>query len=133
MEMKAMFDFVGLTSDDGSHANESMQSIVVAYKMKLSEKLKEELADRQFNKDDESEDINKDVEFGRWPTTWWQQFSVLLRRGVRERRHDSFSAFKIVEVLSVSILTALLWWRSPISHIQDQVIHSLTFQSLFLF
>lgn len=98
MEMKANFDFVGLTSDDGSHANESMHSIAVAYKMKLSEKLKEELADKQFNKDDESGDINKDVEFGRWTTTWWQQFSVLLRRGVRERRHDSFSAFKIVDL-----------------------------------
>ncbi|XP_040375342.1 ABC transporter G family member 9 isoform X3 [Rosa chinensis] len=116
----------GLTSD-GAHANDSMddhmQSIVVAYKERLSEKLKEELAGKQFNEDKLSngpEDNSKE-EFGRWPTTWWQQFSVLLRRGVRERKHESFSPLKIFEVLAVSFLTALLWWKSHISHLQDQI------------
>jgi hypothetical protein len=75
-----------------------MQSIVVAYKMKLSKKLKEKLADKQFNKDDESEDINKNVEFRRWPTTWWQQFSVLLRNHSEELREGALEQLEKARV-----------------------------------
>ncbi|KAL6202825.1 hypothetical protein ACLB2K_026530 [Fragaria x ananassa] len=92
----------GLTRD-GEDANESiddhMQSIVVAYRGRLSEKLKAELAEDKLS--DGAEDNTKQ-EFGRWPTTWWQQFSVLLRRGVKERKHGSFALLKIIEVLAVS-------------------------------
>lgn len=119
---------VGLTSD-GEDANESiddhMQSIVVAYRGRLSEKLKAELAEDKLS--DGAEDNTKQ-EFGRWPTTWWQQFSVLLRRGVKERKHGSFALLKIIEVLAVSLLTALLWWKSHISHLQDQVTNHQSLQ-----
>ncbi|KAL6199743.1 hypothetical protein ACLB2K_029526 [Fragaria x ananassa] len=75
--------------------DDHMQSIVVAYRGRLSEKLKAELAEDKLS--DGAEDNTKQ-EFGRWPTTWWQQFSVLLRRGVRERKHGSFALLKIIEI-----------------------------------
>lgn len=56
-----------------------------------------------------------------WMTIWWEQFDVLLRRGLKERKHESYSGLKIFQVLSVSILSGLLWWHSDPSHIQDQV------------
>eukprot|EP00257_Ricinus_communis_P019111 XP_015578001.1 ABC transporter G family member 21 [Ricinus communis] len=56
-----------------------------------------------------------------WATTWWQQFKVLLRRGLQERKHESYSGLRIFQVMSVSILSGLLWWHSDTSHIQDQV------------
>ncbi|KAF9674154.1 hypothetical protein SADUNF_Sadunf10G0098100 [Salix dunnii] len=52
---------------------------------------------------------------------WWQQFKVLLRRGLQERKHESYSGLRIFQVMSVSILSGLLWWHSDTSHIQDQV------------
>ncbi|KAL6269162.1 hypothetical protein ACE6H2_026073 [Prunus campanulata] len=55
-----------------------------------------------------------------WPTTWWQQFSVLLRRGLKERRHESFSGSQIGQVVGVALLAGLLWWQSNISHLQDR-------------
>lgn len=59
---------------------------------------------------------------GDWPTTWWQQFTVLLERGLKQRRHDSFSGVKIGQIIIVSLLCGLLWWQTNISLLQDQVL-----------
>lgn len=59
--------------------------------------------------------------FGDWPTTWWQQFCVLLKRGLKQRRHESFSSLKIAQICIVSVLCGLLWWHTSISRLQDQV------------
>ncbi|KAH9772041.1 ABC transporter G family member 21 [Citrus sinensis] len=56
-----------------------------------------------------------------WTASWWEQFKVLLKRGLQERKHESYSYLRIFQVLSVSILSGLLWWHSDRSHIQDQV------------
>uniref|UniRef100_A0A0E0LRN5 ABC transporter domain-containing protein n=1 Tax=Oryza punctata TaxID=4537 RepID=A0A0E0LRN5_ORYPU len=55
-----------------------------------------------------------------WTNGWWAQFSVLLRRGVKERRYESFNKLRIFQVLSVASLAGLLWWRTPASHLQDR-------------
>ncbi|KAL8137564.1 hypothetical protein V2J09_003565 [Rumex salicifolius] len=56
-----------------------------------------------------------------WTTTWCEQFKVLLKRGLKERRHESYSALRIFQVMSVSVLSGLLWWHSDTSHLQDQL------------
>ncbi|KAK3122815.1 hypothetical protein QOZ80_8AG0618700 [Eleusine coracana subsp. coracana] len=55
-----------------------------------------------------------------WSTGWWTQFTVLLQRGLKERRHESFNKLRIFQVLSVATLAGLLWWRTPGSHLQDR-------------
>ncbi|KAL6659357.1 hypothetical protein ACP70R_003397 [Stipagrostis hirtigluma subsp. patula] len=55
-----------------------------------------------------------------WTTGWWTQFTVLLRRGLKERRHESFNKLRIFQVLSVASLAGLLWWRTPAAHLQDR-------------
>lgn len=54
----------------------------------------------------------------KWPTSWSQQFYVLLRRDIKERRHESFW---ICQVLVVALISGLLWYKSDNSHLQDQV------------
>ncbi|KAL7001285.1 ABC transporter G member 21 [Sarracenia purpurea var. burkii] len=56
-----------------------------------------------------------------WSSSWWMQFKVLLRRGLKERKHESYSGLRIFQVMTVSILSGLLWWHSDKAHIQDQV------------
>ncbi|XP_057478934.1 ABC transporter G family member 21-like [Actinidia eriantha] len=56
-----------------------------------------------------------------WTTSWWMEFKVLLSRGLKERKHESYSGLRIFQVMTVSILSGLLWWHSDTSHIQDQV------------
>ncbi|CAL4912653.1 unnamed protein product [Urochloa decumbens] len=47
-----------------------------------------------------------------WGTSWWQQFSILFCRGIKERRHDYLSWMRITQVIATSIILGLLWWRS---------------------
>ncbi|KAJ6298084.1 hypothetical protein OIU76_019252 [Salix suchowensis] len=92
-------------------------NLVSAYKNNLANKLKSEVQEI----DDPSEDGLNDKQIPRWATTWWQQFYVLLVRGVKERKYDSFSGLKIGQVLAVAFLSGLLWWQSDASNIQDQM------------
>ncbi|KAH9793700.1 Receptor-like protein 7 [Citrus sinensis] len=65
--------------------------------------------------------IEEDKQFRRFSTTWWQQFLVLVRRGIKEIMDESFSCLKIIEVLVIAFLSGLLWWQSSIYQIQDQI------------
>lgn len=58
-----------------------------------------------------------------WSTSWWEQFRVLLSRGLKERRYEAFNKLRIFQVLSVATVGGLLWWQTPPSHIQDRVIN----------
>ncbi|KHN08925.1 ABC transporter G family member 9, partial [Glycine soja] len=63
----------------------------------------------------------EDNGFGEWPTSWPQQFLVLLKRDVKERKYASFSGMRICQVLMVALIAGLLWYKSDISHLQDQI------------
>ncbi|CAA2968961.1 ABC transporter G family member 9 [Olea europaea subsp. europaea] len=107
----------GVSTNDSREDQAAIkQTLVSAYKTKLAAKVKSEL-----EIDSQLLEVTDDKQFKRWCTSWWLQFSVLFRRGLKERRHDSFSIIKIVQVLVVSVLCGLLWWQSDRSHIQDQV------------
>ncbi|KAL5539617.1 hypothetical protein UlMin_042303 [Ulmus minor] len=56
-----------------------------------------------------------------WHTSWWHQFTVLLQRGLKERRFETFNRLRIFQVISVAVLGGLLWWRTPASHIADRI------------
>ncbi|XP_048226254.1 ABC transporter G family member 22 isoform X3 [Ricinus communis] len=58
-----------------------------------------------------------------WGASWWQQFTILLCRGIKERRHDYFSWLRITQVLSTAVILGLLWWQSnsrSLKGLQDQ-------------
>lgn len=93
------------------------EALISAYDHNLRNKLKEDL--KKINS--QRQESSDDKKIGRWSTTWWQQFTVLLRRGVKERRHETFSGLKSFQVLVSSVITGLLWWQSDIAHLQDQV------------
>ncbi|XP_004496215.1 ABC transporter G family member 21 [Cicer arietinum] len=98
------------------------QSLISSYKKILYSALKDDI--QHTNTEPSvfpSGGTPKRCSDNQWNTSWWEQFKVLLKRGLRERRHESFSGLKIFQVLSVSILSGLLWWHSDPSHIQDQV------------
>ncbi|KAF8720397.1 hypothetical protein HU200_023900 [Digitaria exilis] len=47
-----------------------------------------------------------------WGTSWWQQYSILFCRGIKERRHDYLSWMRITQVIATSFILGLLWWHS---------------------
>ncbi|PPD70092.1 hypothetical protein GOBAR_DD33023 [Gossypium barbadense] len=94
------------------------KTLIGAYGIKIADKLKEDLQDTS---NEPAPDELENKKLAMWPTTWWQQFIVLLQRGVKERKHESFSGLNIAEVLIVAVLSGLLWWKINISHLQDQI------------
>ncbi|CAN6675706.1 unnamed protein product [Malus baccata var. baccata] len=109
--------------DHQEEQNATKQFLISSYKMNLYPALKIEI--QQTQKDTVVSSSRTPSSRGRvnyqWTTSWWEEFRVLLERGLKERKHESFSGLKIFQVMSVSILSGLLWWHSDISHIQDQV------------
>ncbi|KAB1217221.1 ABC transporter G family member 9 [Morella rubra] len=119
----------GISSDDTADQDKIFikQNLLSAYKDNLAENIKAELKEISSG---QNYDGLGDKQSGKWSTTWWQQFCVLFRRGVKERKHESFSGLKIGQVLVVAFLSGLLWWQCDISHLQDQV-GLLFFQAAF--
>ncbi|XP_065880187.1 ABC transporter G family member 21 [Euphorbia lathyris] len=101
--------------------NAIRQSLISSYRKHLYPSLKSEVT-QTFQDSSSSRTLysirNNDDQ---WTTSWCQQFLVLLKRGLRERKHESYSGLRIFQVMSVSILSGLLWWHSDTAHIQDQV------------
>ncbi|XP_068324521.1 ABC transporter G family member 22-like [Pyrus communis] len=55
--------------------------------------------------------------------TWCEQFSILFRRGLKERRHEYLSCLRVFQVVSTALIIGLLWWQSDTSsrrQLQDQ-------------
>ncbi|KAL2503142.1 ABC transporter G family member 22 [Forsythia ovata] len=58
-----------------------------------------------------------------WGANWCEQYSILFRRGLKERRHDYFSWLRITQVIATATILGLLWWQSggdSASELQDQ-------------
>ncbi|GER51893.1 ABC-2 type transporter family protein [Striga asiatica] len=111
------------TVDSDEDRVEIQKTLVSAYETHLSSNVKSEI-----NVADEGSRLNFPLHGDndrqpsmQWPNNWWFQFWVLFTRGIKERKHDSFSILKVVEVLIVAIVSGLIWWQSNISHLQDQV------------
>lgn len=66
-----------------------------------------------------------------WGAGWWEQFSILFWRGLKERRHDYFSWLRITQVLTTAVILGLLWWQSDSNSpndLRDQVCKQLPHQ-----
>ncbi|KMT11590.1 hypothetical protein BVRB_5g109050 [Beta vulgaris subsp. vulgaris] len=48
----------------------------------------------------------------KWGASWWQQYSILFRRGIKERKHEYFSWLRVTQVLATAVILGLLWWQS---------------------
>ncbi|CAK9149070.1 unnamed protein product [Ilex paraguariensis] len=113
-------EFHGRTNHDDDQ-NSTKQSLISSYKKNLYPALKDEI--HRSCRDPLSSGGTSSWRGceNQWTTSWWLQFKVLLRRGLNERRHESYSGLRIFQVMSVSFLSGLLWWHCHINHIQDQV------------
>ncbi|KAL2995001.1 hypothetical protein AAZX31_10G194200 [Glycine max] len=96
------------------------QSLISSFKKNLYPALKEDIHQNNSHPSAFTSGTPRRSD-NQWTSSWWEQFRVLLKRGLQERRHESFSGLRIFQVLSVSILSGLLWWHSDPAHVQDQV------------
>lgn len=108
--------------DHHDDQNSTKQSLITSYKKNLYPALIDEINKNSRDPDlSTSGIVSSRGGENQWTTSWWEQLKVLLSRGLKERKHESYSGLRIFQVMSVSILSGLLWWHSDTSHIQDQV------------
>lgn len=53
--------------------------------------------------------------------SWLNQFSILLERGIKVRRHECFDTLRVFQVITASLLAGILWWHSDYQNIQDRL------------
>ncbi|OVA12048.1 ABC transporter-like [Macleaya cordata] len=127
-------DFKRMTEQQGGDTQEGggsieheqklvREALISAYDKNIATRLKAELCGVDINNNNNNNNNNpwNMVKSEEWGTSWWRQFKVLLRRGLKERRYEAFNRLRIFQVISVAILAGLLWWHSPASHIQDRI------------
>jgi len=99
-----------------------MQYLVEAYESRVAEKEKKKLmAPVPIDEELKSKITSVKRE---WGASWWQQYTILFWRGLKERRHEYFSWLRITQVLATAVILGLLWWRSDSKTekgLQDQV------------
>ncbi|CAM8983166.1 unnamed protein product [Rhodiola kirilowii] len=54
-------------------------------------------------------------------SSWFNQFSILLQRSLKERKHESFDSLRVFQVVAASLLAASMWWHSDPRDIQDRL------------
>ncbi|XP_023539386.1 ABC transporter G family member 22-like isoform X1 [Cucurbita pepo subsp. pepo] len=84
--------------------------LVEAYETRVAEKEKRKmLAPLMLD-----EELKSKVKSSKrqWGASWWEQYSILFHRGIKERRHEYFSWLRITQVLATAVILGLLWWRS---------------------
>ncbi|GLT52204.1 hypothetical protein SLA2020_255570 [Shorea laevis] len=52
---------------------------------------------------------------------WFYQFGILLQRGLKERKYESFNALRVFQVIMAALLAGFLWWHSDYRDIQDRL------------
>lgn len=63
-------------------------------------------------------------------SAWFYQFSILIHRSLKERKHESFDALRVFQVIAGALLAGSMWWHSDFHDIQDR-LGLLFFFSIF--
>uniref|UniRef100_A0ACD5WA71 Uncharacterized protein n=1 Tax=Avena sativa TaxID=4498 RepID=A0ACD5WA71_AVESA len=63
-------------------------------------------------------------------TTWTNQFAILLRRSLKERRHETFTSLRLFQIIAPALVAGAMWWRSTPLEVQDRM-GLLFFVSIF--
>lgn len=53
--------------------------------------------------------------------TWFNHFTVLMQRSLKERKHEAFNSLRVFQVISAAILSGIMWWHSDFENIQDRL------------
>ncbi|URE39125.1 ABC transporter G family member [Musa troglodytarum] len=99
------------------------QSLISAYNRVLAPKVKAALTaavpgDATLTGKDASRERGRK---GHGSISWTSQFSILLQRSLKERRHESFNSLRVFQVMAAAVLSGSMWWHSSAHDVQDRL------------
>lgn len=113
------------------------QTLVSSYNNLLGPKVKDACMDDNTNKTlalnqnpTHSKECRRRCGGGSSLSTWFNQFSILLQRSLKERKHESFNILRVFQVIAAALLAGSMWWHSNYRDIQDR-LGLLFFFSIF--
>ncbi|XP_073134108.1 ABC transporter G family member 25-like [Henckelia pumila] len=124
----------GVYQLDGSSEKEKpnvRQSLVQSYNSVLAPTVK--LACRDAPSAVPKERLNHTTKHYGWTShfsTLFNQFTILLQRNLKERKHETFNSLRVFQVITASLLAGFMWWHSDYHDIQDR-LGLLFFFSIF--
>ncbi|KAK3119460.1 hypothetical protein QOZ80_9AG0670860 [Eleusine coracana subsp. coracana] len=114
------------------------QALISSYNKVLAPKVKASItanltADQQSSSSlqlPETTCNNNNNKGGGYATSWCDQFTILLRRNLKERRHETFTSLRLFQILAPAVVAGAMWWRSSPFKTQDR-LGLLFFISIF--
>ncbi|XP_023753028.1 ABC transporter G family member 25 isoform X2 [Lactuca sativa] len=128
----------GVWQQDGAERQNIRQSLVVAYNDMLSSKVKDAclcfdtqaLMKEHMCSPVDNEYYNTKSKCVKGLNTWFIQFTILIQRSLKERKHETFNPLRVFQVIAASLLAGFMWWHSDFRDIQDR-LGLLFFFSIF--
>ncbi|CAH9087960.1 unnamed protein product [Cuscuta europaea] len=102
------------------------QTLISTYNKLLAPKVKEACLDDTTPK----EKLPSENAITHQGCGFLNQLTVLLQRGLKERKHEVFNSLRVFQVLAASLLAGTMWWRSHYEDVNDR-LGLLFFISIF--
>ncbi|CAI9764081.1 unnamed protein product [Fraxinus pennsylvanica] len=106
------------------------QILLSSYNSLLAPKVKQECLDAPIVAPKEIINGNHTIRDCNNFSVWFIQFSILLQRNLKERKHEMFNYLRVFQVIAASLLAGFMWWHSNYHDIQDN-LGLLFFISIF--
>ncbi|KAL3830292.1 hypothetical protein ACJIZ3_019094 [Penstemon smallii] len=112
-----------------------LQTLVSSYNDLLAPKVKTACVDAPATASEDrtiigNHEKNKYYVYTNSFSTWYNEFSILLQRNLKERKHETFNSLRVFQVITASLLAGFMWWHSDYKDVQDH-LGLLFFISIF--
>ncbi|KAE8804495.1 hypothetical protein D1007_19533 [Hordeum vulgare] len=108
-------------SDRAAEGGSVKQSLVASYGRVLAPKVKAAIATGAHTDDGHGHAAEQPLESCSGCTSWTNQFAILLRRSLKERRHETFTSLRLFQIIAPAVVAGAMWWRSTPLEVQDRM------------
>lgn len=105
------------------------QSLISSYNKVLAPRVKASIVAADHAQSGDGEQVPPPAESCS-STSWCNQFTILLQRSLKERRHETFTSLRIFQIMAPALVAGAMWWRSTPVAVQDR-LGLLFFVSIF--
>ncbi|KAF7084877.1 hypothetical protein CFC21_088395 [Triticum aestivum] len=111
-------------SDRPAEGGSVKQSLIASYARELAPKVKAAItAGAHVDENGHAGAGEQPLEScsGSGCTSWTNQFTILLRRSLKERRHETFTSLRLFQIIAPALVAGAMWWRSTPLEVQDRM------------